>query len=57
MALLRQTARTQYASADVVIVPKIAHIRPDQMNRRDELIKLGEEAARAHIDEILKLVD
>jgi NTE family protein len=56
MALLRQTAAVQQQLADAVIVPQIAHIRPDQMNRREELFELGEQAGLAAIGEIRKLL-
>ncbi|HYJ90080.1 MAG TPA: patatin-like phospholipase family protein [Pyrinomonadaceae bacterium] len=56
MTLLRATSDTQNHKADVVIIPEIAHIRPDRMNEREECFHLGEDAARAKIDEIKRLI-
>ncbi|HTH50610.1 MAG TPA: patatin-like phospholipase family protein [Pyrinomonadaceae bacterium] len=56
MVLLRQTAKVQQQLADVVVIPQIAHIRPDQINKREELLKLGEEAGQAAIEDIKKLI-
>jgi NTE family protein len=56
MALLRQTAGAQSGLADVVIEPKIAHIRPDQIRKGPELMRLGEEAARDRMAEINQLI-
>lgn len=56
MMLLRTLSRSQHYDADIVIEPKIAHIRPDDLKKRDDLIRLGEEAARARIGEIEELI-
>jgi predicted acylesterase/phospholipase RssA len=56
MGLLAQNALTQRADADIVIEPRIAHIRPDQINKRSELLRLGEEAAIAAIPSIKGLI-
>jgi NTE family protein len=56
MTLLRQVSIDSHALADIVIEPAIAHIRPDQINRREELLWLGEKAALTRIDEIKSLV-
>lgn len=56
MTLLRTLSRTQHAEADIVIIPQIAHIRPDRLGKRDELIDLGETATRERIDAIRSLV-
>ncbi len=56
MMLLRSASRIQHYEADVVIQPKIAHIRPDQMNKAKELLKLGYESAEEKIGEIKKLI-
>lgn len=55
LTLIRASVNEQRMRADVVIEPQIAHIRPDQMTRRRELIDLGEEAAMTKIGEIRKL--
>jgi hypothetical protein len=39
-----------------VIVPKIAHLRPDEMGKMQEFIRAGEEAAREKIDDIKKII-
>jgi len=52
MTVVRQLCRDQHPLADVVIEPKIAHIRPDQIKLRPELIRLGEQAATEKLDEI-----
>jgi len=56
MLLLRTAGKSQHYRADVVIVPQIAHLRPDEIGKMDEFIRLGEEAALEKIDEIKKLV-
>jgi NTE family protein len=55
MMLLRAASRNQQYRGDIVIEPQIAHIRPDEISKREELIELGEQAARDSIDEILSL--
>lgn len=55
MALLRSASRDQIPSADIVIEPQIAHVRQDQISKRDELIQLGEQAALARLDELKAL--
>lgn len=57
MMLLRAASLGQHYRADAVIVPPIAHIRPDEMRKRDELIRLGEEAAIEKMTEIRSLLD
>ena len=52
MMLLRAASRNQHYQADVVIIPPIGHLRPDQINKRDEFITLGEAAGREKVDEI-----
>jgi len=56
MMLLRTASKHHHYRADVVIVPKIAHLRPDEMGKMDEFVKLGEEAALEKIEEIKKLI-
>jgi predicted acylesterase/phospholipase RssA len=56
MALLRSASRNQNYHADVIIEPQIAHIRPDEIGKRLELLELGEQAARDKIDKIKELV-
>lgn len=56
MTVVRQLAKDQHELADIVIEPQIAHIRPDQIKKREELLRLGEEAARAALPQIQKLI-
>ena len=57
MMMLRTASKSQHYRADVVIEPEIAHIRPDEMGRRDELIELGYKAAVKKMDEIRAVVE
>jgi len=56
MTVVRQLCRDQHPLADIVIEPKIAHIRPDQIKLRSELLRLGEESARDKLDEIKAVI-
>lgn len=56
MTLLREVAKQESKHADVVIEPAIAHLRPDQISKRDEFIALGEEAALEKLPAIQKLI-
>ncbi|MFL6373776.1 MAG: patatin-like phospholipase family protein [Pyrinomonadaceae bacterium] len=57
MTVVRQLAKDQHAFADIVIEPAIAHIRPDQIKKREELLRLGEEAAREKLPQIEALLN
>ena len=56
MALLKAASRNQKYQADVLIEPQIAHLRPDEIKKRDEFIHLGKESAREKIEEIKALL-
>ena len=56
MMMIRTASRNQHYRADIVIEPKISHIRPDEIAKRDELIELGEKAVLEQLDEIKKLL-
>jgi NTE family protein len=56
MVVQRTAAVHQLQDADVVISPKTGHIRWDEMGRVDDLIALGERAARSTIERIKRLV-
>lgn len=56
MMLLRTAGRGQHSIADAVIIPPIAHLRPDEIGRMDEFAELGEKAAIEKIDEIKSLI-
>lgn len=57
MMLLRTAASHQHYQADVVIVPEVAHLRPDEIGKMDEFVELGEKAALAKLDEIRRIID
>ena len=57
MMLLRTASINQHYRADVVIIPQIGHLRPDQINKRDEFIALGEAAVTDSIETIRALID
>jgi NTE family protein len=56
MLLLRTAGKSQHYRADTVIIPQIAHLRPDEFGKMDEFIKAGEAAALEKIEEIKKLI-
>ncbi len=56
LMLLRTASKAHHYRADVVIIPQISHLRPDEISKMDEFIKAGEEAALEKIDEIKKLI-
>src|SRR5687768_3782394 len=56
MMLIRTASRNQHYRADIVIEPKIAHIRPDELAKRDELVELGEQAALEKLDDLNRLL-
>ena len=56
MMLLRTAAKHQHYRADIVIIPEIAHLRPDEIGKMDEFIEAGERAALEKIDEIKTLI-
>ena len=57
LATLQAASKREHIHADLVIEPQIAHLRPDQIGKRDEFIGLGEHAARSHINAIKSLLD
>lgn len=57
LMLLRAASKAQHYRADVVIIPQIAHLRPDEIGKMDEFVKAGEEAALEKIDEIKTLIE
>ncbi len=57
MHMIRTASKNQHYRADVVIEPQIAHIRPDAIAKRDELIRLGEQAAIEKIEEIKAVIE
>lgn len=57
MVVQRTAAIHQLHDADVVISPKTGNIRWDEMGRVDDLIALGEQAARVTVQRIKHLLD
>ena len=57
MLMIRNASKNQHYRADIVIEPRIAHIRPDEIAKRDELMELGEKAALEKIDDIKAILD
>ena len=57
VAVERIVSNQERDTADVLITPKIGHIRWDQTRRSDELVKLGYEAGAAAIDEIKAVIE
>jgi len=57
MVVQRTVSTLQLQDADIVIRPRVGHIRWDEMKRADELIRLGEEAARATLARIQHLLE
>lgn len=56
LTLLRAASGNQHYHANLVIEPQIAHIRPDEIGKRDELIELGAKAACSKIEKIKDLM-
>ncbi len=56
MLMIRNASKNQHYRADIVIEPQIAHIRPDEIAKRDELIELGEKAALEKMDAIKAVI-
>lgn len=56
MVVQRTAAIHQLHDADIVISPKTGHVRWDEMGRVDDLIILGEQAARSTIERIKRLL-
>ena len=56
MMLLRTASLNQHYHADVVIIPQISHLRPDEIGKLDDFVKAGEEAALGKIETIKALI-
>ena len=57
MVIQRSVSRQHCELSDLVITPKIGHIRWDQVRRADELMTAGYEAGLESIPKIRKLID
>ena len=56
VAVERIVSNQEAAKADLIITPKVGHIRWDETRRAEEFLKIGYEAALESIDQIKKLV-
>jgi NTE family protein len=56
LAVQKTASRYQLESADLVITPKVAHIRWDQVRRADELIRAGYQAGLESVPRIQALI-
>ncbi len=56
LVVQRTASASQLREADVVIIPKVGHVRWDEMTRADELIAAGEAAALEAVDRIKTLL-
>lgn len=57
LMLLRAASKAHHYRADVVIIPQIAHLRPDELGKMDEFIEAGEKAALEKINDIKNLIE
>ena len=57
LAVQKTATHHQLESADLVIAPKVGHIRWDEIGRADELIKAGYEDGRESIAQIQALIE
>jgi NTE family protein len=57
MVVQRTAAMHQWQDADVVIMPKVGHIRWDEMTRAGDLIAAGRQAALSTIERIKHLIE
>ena len=57
MVVQRTVSSLQLQDADIVIRPRVGHIRWDEMKRGEELIQLGEKAARSTLTRIKRLLE
>lgn len=57
LAMLRAVTIAERRDADIVIEPAVAHLRPDQIGKREEFIDLGRKAAREALPQILSIIE
>jgi NTE family protein len=57
MVIQRTAAMHQWQEADLVIMPRVGHIRWDEMSRAGDLIAAGREAALSTIERIKHLIE
>jgi predicted acylesterase/phospholipase RssA len=56
VAVERIVSNQESAKADLIIIPKVGHIRWDETRRADELLQAGYDAAIESIDDIKRLI-
>jgi NTE family protein len=56
MVIQRTAVEHQVLSADVVVMPRVGHIRWDEMTRAEELIAAGHEAALEKVEKVKELL-
>jgi NTE family protein len=56
LVVQRTATANEWRAADLIIVPKVGHIRWDEVTRADELMAAGEQAALAALDQIRALL-
>jgi NTE family protein len=57
VAVERIVSSQERDNADLIIAPKVGHIRWDETRRADEFVKIGYEAALESIDAIKEIID
>jgi len=57
LTIIREVTNKHDRAADLTIIPQIAHIRPDRLDKNQECLELGERAAREAIGEVKKLIN
>jgi NTE family protein len=57
VAVERVVSQQEAPDADIIIAPKVGHIRWDQTRRAEELMKIGYEAGLESIGQIKTLID
>ncbi|MEW6361384.1 MAG: patatin-like phospholipase family protein [Pyrinomonadaceae bacterium] len=56
MMLLRAASKFQHFHADVVLEPQLSHIRPDEIDKRDEMVEIGYRTTLDKIETIKTLL-
>lgn len=57
MVVQRTASEHQLQDSDVVVRPRVGHIRWDEISRAEELIAAGREAARSTVERIKRLIE
>ncbi|NNE66527.1 MAG: patatin-like phospholipase family protein [Pyrinomonadaceae bacterium] len=56
MMVIRSASSAHHHMADHVVVPEIAHLRPDEIGKIEEFVELGEKAAKESLPRIEELI-